>query len=322
MSSLDASTGSTCARSSSSAPRLLIASYALLLALLRQYLGKRLTPIPVLAIGVTWFSLADVENSLGSFQVGWFLTVFFFVAMLFALQVLHSRRAMWLAVAVIAAFAASLSTLQGFLCWPLGATCILWNQSWVRRTARDCHVVRRRNVTVVLYFPGYNFRDNGCLHSAACSSRVALHHPLTAVGFFFALIGNVIPSGKVNFATVYQSLHSVAGIEVVVGVALFATAVFILVQSWHYRASRERFPLPLLLIGFSLLFDVTITLGRSAGGPSSAIYTNRYVMANLILLTGVVMYACAHISPRRLTEANGTWGSRLAGRPSFCWRFS
>ena len=43
----------------------LIAAYAVLLALFHRYLGSRLTPIPVLVIGAIWFSLADVENALG-----------------------------------------------------------------------------------------------------------------------------------------------------------------------------------------------------------------------------------------------------------------
>jgi hypothetical protein len=290
---------------------LLIASYAVLLALFRQYLGNRLTPIPVLVIGLTWFSLAGIENSLWAAQVGWYLTVFFFVVMLFALQVPHNRRTLWFVVAVIAALAASLSTVQGFLCWPLGAIGILWSQPWVRRTARETAVwFGATIVSVVLYFPGYDLNNTGCLQPAACSPSVALHHPLTALGFFFTLIGNVIPGG-ILFGGVDRPVHNVARFEVV-GVALFATAIFILIQSWRHRASRERSPLPLLLIEFSLLWDVTITLGRDGTGPSSGAETNRYVMANLILLTGIVMYAWAHLPPRRLIAADGTWRIRTA----------
>ena len=56
-----------------------IASYLCLLALVRKYLPRRLTPIPVLVVGVVWFSVADVANALYAFQVTWYLTVFFFV---------------------------------------------------------------------------------------------------------------------------------------------------------------------------------------------------------------------------------------------------
>ena len=60
---------------------------------------------------------------------------------------------------------------------------------------------------------------------------------------------------------------------------------------------------------------MTITLGRGAGGVFAL--GNRYVMPNLILLTGIVMYACAHIPPRRLLTARDTWRTRLAGLALF-----
>ena len=164
-------------------------------------------------------------------------------------------------------------------------------------------------ITVVLYFPGYGFSNDGCHTVSDCSPSIALHNPLTILGFFFALIGNVVPGG-IYFGGVFHLVHNAARFEVV-GVALFAAAVFILVQSWRHRASTERFPLPLLLIGFALLFDVTVSLGRGLMGPFGAANSNRYVMANLILLTGIVMYALAHI-PHRLRAANAPWRRRCA----------
>ena len=50
-----------------------IASFAGLLLLVRQYLDKRLTPVPVLVIGAIWFSLADVEDSLWASHLWGFL---------------------------------------------------------------------------------------------------------------------------------------------------------------------------------------------------------------------------------------------------------
>jgi hypothetical protein len=68
-------------------------------------------------------------------------------------------------------------------------------------------------------------------------------------------------------------------------------------------------PLPLLLIVFSLLFDVMITIGRAGTGASGAVSNNRYNIANLILLTGVFIYAFGRL--RRVSLP-------MAGRPS--WR--
>jgi len=58
-----------------------IAAFVLLLFAFRAYLRRPLTFIPVLALGVVWFSVADVENALWGFQLAWYLVVFFFVAM-------------------------------------------------------------------------------------------------------------------------------------------------------------------------------------------------------------------------------------------------
>jgi hypothetical protein len=141
--------------------------------------------------------------------------------------------------------------------------------------------------TIALYLPGYNFHDNGCL--SGCTPGVALRHPVTVTKFFFALIGNVVPGGVLFF----PSVHNYGRFELV-GVVLFAAAVFIVVQSWRLRDGEERLPLPLLLIGFSLSFDVTIALGRGGTGPAGAVAGNRYVMPNLILLTAIIIFAWKH----------------------------
>lgn len=281
----------------------LIASYAGLLTLLRQYLGKRLTPIPVLLIGVIWFSLADVSNVLWAFQVSWYLTVFFFVMMLVALLMPNNHRTLWFAVAVLLACAASWTTVQGFLCWPVGAICLLWSQPSAGRVRPIAIWLGATVVTLALYLPGYSFsKGNTCPIRADCSTTVLLHHPLTTFGFFIALIGNVIPGGVGTGGTVYG-----VGRSEVVGVALLVAAVFVLLHSWRHRASTEHWPLPFLLIVFSLLFDVTISIGRSATGPSGAVENNRFVMANLILLVGIVIYAWAHLPWRRPPVTNGRW---------------
>lgn len=284
---------------------LLIATYAGLLALVRQYLGKRLTPIPVLVVGVIWFSLADVSNALWALQVSWYLTLFFFVMMLGALLGPKRHRTLWFAIAVVLACAASLSTIQGFLCWPVGAICILWSRPSAGRVRPEIAVwLGAMVLTLASYLPGYNFgEDNTCFYRASCSLSGLAHHPLTALGFFMTLIGSVIPGTQPGLIPSVP----VARFEVL-GVVLFAVAVFILVQSWRHRASTELLPLPLLLIVFSLLFDATITEGRAGMGASGAV-VNRYVMPNLILLTGIVIYGLARVPTRRPPVISG--GRRL-----------
>lgn len=271
-------------------------TYIGLLVLVRQYTPKGLTPLPVLVIGVIWFSLADYENELWAFQLSWYLTVFFFVMMLCALLVPKARRPLWLAVAILLAVAASLSTVQGFLCWPIGAICILWLPSWRRVRPEIALWLIAMIVTMGLYLHGYTFnKGNICLPADQCTTSFELHHVRTMLGFFFALIGNVIPEGE---TLVPHSVDDPARF-VVVGVVLFATSLYILVQSWRSRASRERLPLPALLIAFALLFDVTLVVGRGGTGVDGGVNDDRYVMANLILLTGILIWALGRIPARR-----------------------
>jgi hypothetical protein len=146
-----------------------IAAYALVLALFRRYIGRRLTPIPVLVIGLVWFSLADVQASLWAFQLTWYLVVFFFVVVLFALLVPRGHRMLWLAVALLAGLAASLSFLQGFIVWPLGAVCILWCQPWTRRAFIEIAAWTGGILaTSAVYFSSYHFNSN-CDRVTQCS---------------------------------------------------------------------------------------------------------------------------------------------------------
>ncbi len=270
---------------------ILIASYVGLLVLVREYYGKRLTPIPVLLTGVIWFSLADVQNALWAAQLSVFLTVLFFVLMLIVLLVPNSRRGRWFAVGVFCAAAASLATLQGFVCWPVGAICLLWNQPLrARRVRREVATwLGAMVLTLLLYLRGYNFGEgNVCLDHARCTYGLGstLVHPGTDLGLFSLLIGYVIP-GRLG------SVHDVIQFEAL-GVVLFGAVLFILIRSWRERHSRERLPLPLLLIVFSLLVDALITVGRNGEGTSQ-VFGNRYVIYNLILLAGIVIYALARV---------------------------
>jgi hypothetical protein len=279
-----------------------IASYAGLLLLVRQYLGKRLTPIPVLVISAICFSLADVQNILWASQVPVFLTVFFFT-MLVVLLVPNGRRRLWFALGVLFAVVASLASLQGFLCWPLGAICLLWNQPW------GAHRVRIEIglwlsfmvLTTALYLPGYNVDEgNVCLNHAQCTYGAILVHPGTALAFFFTLIGNVIPGTAIGFFTKAQDLIRFE----VLGVVLFGVAFFILIRSWRERRPCERLPLPLLLIVFSLLVDAMTTAGRGGGGRA---LDYRYVLPNLILLTGIVIYGLARVPTHRPVRVSRDW---------------
>lgn len=276
-----------------------IASYAGLLLLVRRYLDKRLTPVPVLFISAIWFSWADVGNSLWAAHLWGFLTVFFFILMLVVLLVPDDRRRLWFAIGVFAAVAASLTSLQGFLCWPLGAICIFWNQPWVHRVRMELMVwLGLTALTIAVYLPGYNVGEgNVCPIRAQCALPSVLGHPSIVFGFFVTLVGNVIIPSNDEVNKLNGAYHLVLPDTVrfeVLGIVLLVVAVYILIRSWRDRHSRERLPLPLLLIVFSLLSDAEITMSRSGLGIPDAV-TNRYVLENLILLTGIVIYVLARV---------------------------
>jgi hypothetical protein len=271
----------------------LIVSYVVLLAIAHRYARKRLTPLPVLTIGVVWFSLVDVQNALWAFQVSWYMTVLFLLIMLLCLFVPPHNRWIWLGAAAVAALAASLTTLQGFLLWPLGFLTLIWTRSPDRkRLVELTSWLAAAAVAAAIYFPGYNVRQNGCPSASSCTVSTSIHHPLNVLGFFFAVIGSVVPGGN--------KVVEIASVPVgprfeLLGVALFLVSMFVLVWSWRHRTTQEQLPLPFMLISFGLLFDVMISLSRGSRGPSAAIANNRYVMVSLIVLTGFLTYVWAHV---------------------------
>ena len=179
---------------------LFIATYAILLVVFRRYIGRRLTPVSVLVIGVTWFSLADVGNSLWAFQLSWYLVPLFFVVMLYAFVVPRTRTTLWFSVAVLAAVGGSLSTVQGFVLWPVGLICITWGAGWVRKTYLQMGVwAVAAIVTLVAYVRGFNFATEQLHHPGRgpriCLTTNALHNPLATLHYVLVLMGSAVPDG-------------------------------------------------------------------------------------------------------------------------------
>jgi len=279
-----------------------IAAYAVSLCLFKRYTDSPLTPIPVLAIAMVWFSLADLQNALWAFEVGWFLVVFAFMVMLFALLVPDSGRSFWMAVAIAAAVIASLSWIQGFVVWPIGLMCLLWWRPVRRKLARDLRMwIGAALATSVLYLIGYKFSTTSCSPYFGCKPTNPITHPVAAVHFFLVLVGNVIPGGYIDGPP-----HSYLRF-LITGVAVLFASAWIIVQSWRFRNGSEELPLPLLLISFALLFDLTILWGRLGSGVAGEVNSNRYVMPNIVLVVAIVMYAWTHRPRTRTWSATEPW---------------
>jgi hypothetical protein len=266
---------------------LFIASYALLLAVFRSYVGRPLVPMHTLTLGIVWFSLADTENALWGFQLGWYLIIFFLMVLMFLLAREWSRRNLVLALGILAAVAASYSSLQGLILWPVGLICLLWDRPLTRRRYFECGIwLAFCALTTAFYFRGFQSQYAG-------SPGFALHHPLGMLKFFFAMLGNVVPTTNTDLRA-----HELLGL------VLFIPSVCVVVASLRDRTSRIRNPLPVTLIVFGVLFDGSTVLGRLTLGIGAALAT-RYTMANLLVLLGIVAFAWAHVRPSREARARG-----------------
>ena len=271
-----------------------VASYILLLQLLRHYLREKLTVVPVLAVGVTWLSLADVQNALWSFQLAWYLATFFFVATIFFLLVPTRRRTLSLGFGVVMAVAGSYSIVQGFAIWPVGVICLLWNSPWTRRTYYEVAAwVGAAVVVAMIYLRGFQVGNVECPpHETRCTLGSAILHPVLLFRYVALLVGNVVP-------TSFYAVHPNLRFHELLGVAILVVAGYVVAQTIRERHSNPS-PLPLLLVAFGLLFTVAIALGRVGGGLAGALNDNRFVMPSLIVLVGIVIFACAHVPRRRL----------------------
>lgn len=264
-----------------------IATFVVLLSLVRRYAGRLPGPLGLVLLGAVWFSLADYESALLSTQLAWYLVLFFFMACLLALS--HETMTWWVvAGAALLAVAASYSSLQGFAVWPVGLIC-LWR--------RLPDVPRPRPVFILwigsavasagLYFWGYNFSSA----QGPSSLSAVMRNPLGLLKFFFVDVGNVVPSFS----------HSSYGWHLVVGVLITAGAFGVLALSVR-EVGRDGHgalvPLPAALITFGLIFDVLASVGRAGSGESAAL-APRYTMPNLVLLIGIAVYAYARMPARR-----------------------
>ncbi len=275
---------------------LFVASYVVFLSLFRDYLGRRLTWLAVLVVGVVWFSLTDWFAALWSFQLSWYLVLVFFVAMVALLQ----RRGLVLfALAIASAVLASLSDISGFVLWPVGLICLLWHP----RRREVVAWLTAAVVTVGVYFHGYNFGYRQC---PDCTASFDFRHPVLVAKFAAGLVGAIVPTvgtpGVPHWVGGWDF-----GLHQLLGVVILLAAGYVVVQS--VRDRRQTTPLPVVLVAFGVLFDLVIAEGRTGEGVI-ATTGSYYTMPNLILLLGIVVYAWRHLPDLRRDRS---WRALAAG---------
>lgn len=285
-----------------------IASFVMVLLLLKRYLDRRLSPVIVIFVALVWFSLDQPLNALWSFQLSWYLVTFFLLCMLCALCVPKKAGFGWLAVAALAAVAGSLSDVQGLLLWLVGALCIAW-----RYRARILQLTLwlvAAATTLAIYFVGYSFANSQCTPSYRCSVRYEVNHPILMAKCFLLLLGEVFPT--------YGS--AVLGAHEALGAVLLGAGASVVAQALRARRTADsRIPLPVALIVFGTLFDLLIIESRSGEGLAH-MASDQYVMANLLVLLGVVAFLVPHVRPSTAPSlrlryfALGTLSALVAGQ--------
>lgn len=278
----------------------LIGAYVLILVCFQYYLRHPLGPLAVLSFGLVWFSLADTQNALWAANVGWYLVLLWLGVMMLALLLPHRQRNVWFGVAIAAAVVASLTESQGFVLWPLGLVALAWLSRPLKLSVVWCASAL---VTTSVYLVGYDSHNNACNIIFSCRQVSLVGHPLQAMQFFVIVLGEIVPApysqNTAEHPGSFLYLSSTSGgtrVELL-GIALLLVGVYVVVASIRQRRSTEQVPLPLLLIGFAFLFDLTITWGRFGGGSTDALLSDRYSMVGLVFVSGLLIYAWRHVHP-------------------------
>ena len=192
--------------------------------------------------------------------------------------------------AVAVAAVASYSSAQGLLLWPVGLVYLAWG--W-RGSRRSCGRVEAPiwlgagAVATAIYFIGYS--GNGF------SPDVLVDSPRLVADSVLANIGNIFPSSS-----------PLLGLHEVLGVVLLVAAGVVSYLSLRDSKLEPRGALPLCLLVFALLFDLSVTTDRLIFGLALSV-TSRYTMANLLLPLGLIAYWWSrlpnHFEVRRLRPA-------------------
>jgi hypothetical protein len=262
---------------------LFVATFAVWLAIVSSFCQRRVTLPLVVVCGVVWFSLADWQNALWGFQLAWYLILGALMTMLLLLLNRSPDRPELgrLVGAVALAVVASYSSAQGLLLWPVGLICLAWAWRGPRRSRARAEALiwlgAGATVTAI-YFVGYS--GNGF------SPDVLVDRPGLVLDSVVANIGNVFPSSS-----------PLLGLHEGLGVVILAATGVVSYLSLRDSKLEPRGTLPLCLLVFALLFDLSVTTDRLFFGLALSV-TSRYTMANLLLPLGLIAYGWSRL-PRR-----------------------
>jgi hypothetical protein len=232
------------------------------------------------------FSWLQWAVALQGFAIALYMILFCLVVSLIALT-LAERRPWFLLLAIAAATVASYSSTQGLAIWLAGLVFILARQ---RRRRQLVPWIASACVISAIYWIGFIWVDTGG------GVRWAVAHPGVSLHYFSLLVGGTVPVSRLlHLGTTQQEVIGF-------GILVLGAAAF---GYWVWRpASGEWLAVPLALIGFGVLIDFLITIGRAHLGLQLAT-SSRYTLFNLWLVAGVWLAWAAIASRTRLPAARG-----------------
>lgn len=256
-----------------------IASAALLVHVYRNSLeGERPGAWSEVPIMLLFLSLAPYTNILWGFQTAWYLVTLLLVVTLYLLQrATNSAKPLPLvAMAAIAALAASFCSVQGLIVWLAGAVYLaLARNESIREAVRDRKLQLWGALTIVglagyalvwLATPGVGPTSGGAILKA-------LADPVALIKFLLLVIATVAGNLPSHWALVIGVLIVLAT------VGALATGI---------RSGKRQIALPVALITFGMAFVLLVAVGRLPLGVAAA-KESRYSAYVLIALVGVYM---------------------------------
>lgn len=268
------------------------AAYLTVLATYRRTNGHMLAPLPVLLIGVVWFSLADDESALWAVQMSWYIVTAGLAALLLLLSWPppedstaeptvgpdHGAGTRRVVAAGVVALIASFSSFQGLLLWPLGAALLAHAgraRSHRRVPGGQLAILAgwctAGAVTAATYFLGFHLDQTGGKGSVG----YAAHHLADTATYYLVLLGNVATT-----AGQHLLFHEVLGVVVLMASVAVAGRELL---------SAQRYPLSAGLVLYALATDVFTATARVSLGSDGAL-SSRYTMTNLLLVVAVGLH--------------------------------
>jgi hypothetical protein len=255
------------------------------------------------------FSLVQIENWLWAYQFAFFFIQFAVVFSLFLLC--RSSIALWfrLLIVVVLSVAASFSSAQGLLIWPVLILCLfLTNDSPKNKMLGVLCLLMFAGVTFALYF-------HGLPHSAELQLRPAQikAKPQLPLFGFLGLVGNPLA-----YWLSFESRPHRAWL-----VGLSETMVFLFLTRIVIRRRKLPVASPWLGLGFyAYLFCLVTTYGRLGLGYTGGFLASRYtthVTLLAIAILGLVLIALDGLDDK--SSAHSTWIHRARVPAAFCLTF-